>query len=188
MREIIFRGKRVDNGDLIESNCLMQISGQNPRLWVAFDGWVEINPETVGQYTGLTDKNGKKIFEGDILEITERGMTMRGGVVRFEYGYAGGWVVCDPQKETSYCTLSLRKDIVVIGNIHDSPELINEKEEVKEKPKRPIYRSFSSHDCEAHYECPYCGKMFSDYSIVKLMKEGKNFYYCPRCKSELRYS
>lgn len=48
MREILFRGKRVDNGgELVISDSLMQVKGQNPRLWVEFDGWVEILPETL---------------------------------------------------------------------------------------------------------------------------------------------
>ena len=47
MRAILFRGKRVDNGELVISDSLMQVKGQNPRLWVEFDGWGEVLPETL---------------------------------------------------------------------------------------------------------------------------------------------
>lgn len=70
MKEILFRGKRVDNGKFIISDSLMQIKGENSCLWVELEGWVKVVPETVGQYTGFRDDQGVRIFEGDIVDVS----------------------------------------------------------------------------------------------------------------------
>lgn len=127
MREIIFRGKRLDNGKWIEGYYMQR--NNKPRIVVEKNNNLEVyevNPSTVGQYTGLKDKNGKRIWEGDVLlsESWCKGSRSKNpyhtvlweGVSWRAKGYNGELEV-NPD-------LDVKNDFEVIGNIHDNPELI----------------------------------------------------------------
>ena len=153
MRESLFRGKRIDNGEWVEGSLLIDGEAHKPKkeenlsfskhyivpetdrdnIKTRFnDGAFYLNtiayhviPETVGQFTGLTDKNGKKIFEGDVVQYF--------GTYPLEVFIENGHA-----KFRFYDTYSKRQyeepffghdeeygECEVIGNIHDNPELLN---------------------------------------------------------------
>ena len=129
MREILFRGKRADNGQWVEG-MLDGGNGQyliNCRTYSVYSNgyWVyKVDAKTVGQYTGLTDRNGKNVFEGDIVNIIfDDGARHKACVVVF---HNGGFCV-----KWGKAYISLQKNIVyefeLIGNIHDNQELLKEK-------------------------------------------------------------
>ena len=126
MREILFRGKDPESGEWYYGYYVKRNDGDRGSL-ILEDYFLEsyeiVKPETVGQYTGLSDKNGVKIFEGDILEgdLEDRldpGAKWRSIVVWGTFGW-----MCKGRQ-----TLPMDEfDILegeVIGNIYDNPELV----------------------------------------------------------------
>ena len=132
MREILFRGKRIDNGELIEG--FYAKSGDKTFILIDNDfavGYVimkEVYPETVGQFTGLTYKNGKKIFEGDIIRnnCNEIGVIRHGKYDVYSHYVFGGYCCVDKTSALIDWTSSWRCE--VIGNKWDNPELVEEQE------------------------------------------------------------
>ena len=136
MREILFRGKRADNGEWVFGSYVFEprrkgafgqtiseldrerhyiVSKKNYEFW-------EVIPETVGDYTGLTDQNGKRIFEGDIVSSNKRKTWIGRGKVWF--GNGAFW--CGEREWAKLLRMVCLEDeqAVVIGNIHDNPEFL----------------------------------------------------------------
>ena len=136
MREILFRGKRTDNGEWVEG-CLVHRSmfyGEPcDNYFILCDGEFhcdyynasEVIPETIGQYTGLTDKNGNKIFEGDIVRVDDT----ENAVVEYDETSAFYMVVFDRAESDFGSLIEQYPNVEIIGNIHDNPELLKEREQ-----------------------------------------------------------
>ncbi len=152
MREILFRGKRCDNGEWVQG-CLVKFGKESftdddrygimdktvlvakthknhcGSLVFGYCDYVyhniriaEIIPKSVGQLTGLTDKNGKKIFEGDILDC-KSGLYDRCKVIYNEFCSAFQLECADGFSDFFLCSIN-HKEMEIIGNIHDNPELL----------------------------------------------------------------
>ena len=104
MREILFRGKRKDNGEWVEGDFVNLKDGK--RLIPHIYGYGEIIPASIGQFTGLTDKNGKKIFEGDTITWE----TTDGDKVFNKILFEDGCFVCETNGE-----YELLKDMLCLG-------------------------------------------------------------------------
>lgn len=137
MREILFRGKRKDNGKWAYGFYALFASNKGLKHGIytgAENGCVipyEVDPETVGQFTGLTDKNGKKIFEGDIVkEWSSHWKTpLKTEINIYEVvcEYLGSLHLIRKTEYGENSTPLYRRSVVeVIGNIYDNPELLGE--------------------------------------------------------------
>lgn len=149
MSEILFRGKRIDNGEWVYGNHLFDdVSGKHYIIpfgniteseKVGQDGCCycvgfEVIPETVGQYTGLTDKNGKKIFKGDICRDNHNIYWIVWNMHGWQCKTIGGKFVLTlgcrfPLWQWDNCKENGYRSLEVTGNIHDNPELLNKEGE-----------------------------------------------------------
>lgn len=140
MREILFRGKRCDNGEWAQGYYIRAdhhwhkhgihkdwiICGASANGgWFALHNKYAVKAETVGQFTGLTDKNGNKIFEGDIIEWFAQGESERPDFGYIEYDEQSfAWRVCWQKYDPDFMEGMQQEYTSVIGNIHDNPELL----------------------------------------------------------------
>jgi uncharacterized phage protein (TIGR01671 family) len=145
MREILFRGKRIDNGTWVYG--YYGVFKDNYEIFVPFSEeeekrneghvfsaigglWNRVNPETIGQFTGLTDKNGTKIFEGDIIDASAEWWDASGPAGHDSPIIAVTWNndLCGFDPFANYdcdCGVYICADnCKVIGNIYDNPELL----------------------------------------------------------------
>lgn len=125
MREILFRGKRVDNGEWVVSDSIVQFYTGCPQLCEEESGFTDVYAETVGQFTGLTDRNGKRIFEGDIIHGAAHWLERyKPAVVTFRNGSFGLLWYRGDIEEFNPFTSMCNVEYEIVGNIHDNPELM----------------------------------------------------------------
>lgn len=124
MREILFRAKTVCDGDWIYGGITWNPSKNEVFIHTKWDEG-KVIPETVGQYTGLCDKNGTKIFEGDILSAhLDDGYPENETILEVVW-HNNGWYGKNGKFFDDFDN-GFEKYFEVIGNIHDNPELLKE--------------------------------------------------------------
>lgn len=124
MREILFRGKRLGTDEWVYGYYNMVSAEGKDYHYICWQGSnTPVAPETVGQDTGIDDKNGVSIFEGDFVAYPDyskgvffgKGQPIAKTIVRYEKIFNGyGYIYLDNESE----------DLEVVGNIHDKPELL----------------------------------------------------------------
>lgn len=137
MRTIKFRGRNLDGewvyGFYVEEER-QTLSGFEKKHFIVNDGYDYVNPENVGQFTGLYDKDGKEIYEGDLIEVNGKLF----GVVEWHkdaYFFINDTIVGVRNDGGEYSTIgemvryfsNKGHDFSVIGNIYNNPELLNYK-------------------------------------------------------------
>ena len=120
-REILFRGKRVDSSEWFEGSYWLSRSAVRETTYIT-DGYGNlfcVIPETVGQYTGLNDKNNVKIFEGDIIKYKENLFEIKYSTEQARYLAVLTNGVFDPVA---------MQNCEVVGNVFDKSELLKGEE------------------------------------------------------------
>lgn len=136
MREILFRGKDVISGEWVYGDLAQEKHTDNSIKCAIVQTLFtyEVTPSTVGQYTGLVDKNGKQLFDGDIIRTEFSTSIIRFGEyqhVNAQNGYRNGDVGFFVEHIEERQKMSIRNDILyfneqceVVGNIYDNPDLL----------------------------------------------------------------
>ena len=135
MREILFRGKRLDNGEWVDGYLYITHNGEHEisiyNDEVNIERWThEVDPSTIGQYTGLKDKNGKRIWEGDIIDASAEWWDASGPAGHSSPIIPVEWCeyYCGFDPFANYdcdCGVFIyANNCIVIGNVHDNPELL----------------------------------------------------------------
>lgn len=164
MREILFRGKRTDNGEWVEGADIMHDTIRG-KLCIADVGkdWISVDPETAGQFTGLTDENGVKIFEGDIVEIKDFSEG-----ANFYKQPTSIWIVKWYEQRATFglnymvpIRYNYFADSKVLGNIYDNPERLAHGKWRCLRYKKVVYECSK---CKRWFDvkskfCPYCDAM-----------------------------
>lgn len=126
MREILFKAKTTKENEWIQSmtisNGIINRKSRDLFMEIGYNKWKKINPETLCQFTGLLDKNGNKIFEGDRVvlnygryDLEKKGVTRKGVVVYEDAGF-----VVKIYNSEVRVVFSIIHSIEVIGNIHEN--------------------------------------------------------------------
>lgn len=122
LSEILFRGKRLDNGEWVGGHVYTTVHFQDTieEEWYCFINPVgcypthayQVDPDTLGQYIGKKDKEGRRIFTGDLLRLSENGKS-------YEVKFADGSFYM----EGTSVPIKFAHKLLVVGNIYDNPEL-----------------------------------------------------------------
>lgn len=121
-REILFRGKSKKTGEWFFGNLFDKDNSGRTHICTTAKGCLDIDPETVGQYAGLTDKNDKRIYDGDI--VINKNLHSKKWVVEYrtDSEYVGFVLVEVGKSGISYFTSWA--EVEIMGNIYDNPELL----------------------------------------------------------------
>ena len=134
MREILFKAKRISNSEWVQGNLIADeqnesnvfigyVSGTNPDETIDGVDLAMVDPLTICQYIGLTDKNGQKIWENDVVQYCD--CTVENYVIAWEADKA-----CFEYQQYGCSIMNFDElsgiEVEVIGNIFDNPELMNE--------------------------------------------------------------
>lgn len=116
MREIKFKAKRLDNGEWVLGD--LHLNTPYPHIHFGFGNRAKIDTDTIGQFTGLHDKHGKEIYEGDIVRFDNHLQ----GVSKVLYD--SGQYTVESKNYSTALTYRIAFHTIIIGNIHDNPELL----------------------------------------------------------------